>query len=89
MFKLYVDNRGWERLMTSNNESDIVNEMINVSNQTGLYEFFIIDRVNNTDNIYKRTRSEEDFIKYLEEFKALNPDFNRKKKKKAKTKTLK
>ena len=89
MFRLYVDNCGWEKVGISPNENEIVSTIIGYRNQFGSSHFIII---NHDDSIdcdipYKRISSEEDLKEYLLYCKERNIELVSKKKKK-KTKKL-
>jgi len=71
MFKLYGNvASGWKKIDIATNEKDIVDTMQVCHDKYKLFDFLIIQRKNNTDNIYKRTRTEEDYYEYLYEFKS-------------------
>lgn len=71
MFKLYGNvANSWKKIDVATDEKDIVDTMIVCHDKYKLFDFLIIQRENNTDNIYKRTRSEEDYCEYLYEFKS-------------------
>lgn len=70
MYKLYGNIAySWKKLDLSVDEKDIVDTMIICHNKFKLYDYLIINRENNTDMIYKRIRSEEEYIEYINEYK--------------------
>lgn len=69
MYKLYGDTHGWDKLIFSNYEEVIINKMIATSNEYHLYHYLIIERMEDTDYIYKRIDGEEDFKNYLLDYK--------------------
>jgi len=91
MFRLYVDNCGWEKVGISHKENEIVSTMIWYTNKFDLYRFMIInhdDRIN-SDIPYKLIGNENDFKEYLLDCKERNIELITSKKKKKKGKKLK
>lgn len=71
MFKLYGNIAyTWKKIDIATNEKDIVDTMIVCHDRYKLFDFMIIQRENNTDMIYKRTRTEEEYQEYLQDFKS-------------------
>ena len=91
MFKLYVENCGWEKLGVSPKENEIVSTMIGYSNQFEKYHFLIInhDESINTDIPYKLIKDEDNFKEYLLDCKERNIELVSKKKKKKQKKLSK
>ena len=91
MFRLYVDNCGWEKIGMSPKENEIVSTMIGYTNQFGLSRFMIInhDDSMDCDIPYKRISNEDDFKEYLLDCKERNIELNSKKKKKKQKKLSK
>lgn len=69
MFRLYVNVAGWKKADISVDEKDIVDTMIMGYEKHKLFDYMIIQRENETDMVYKRTRTEEEFKEYIQEFK--------------------
>lgn len=70
MFKLYGNIAySWKKLDMSVDEKDIVNTMIVCHDKYKIFDYMIINRQNDTDMIYKRIRSEEEYAGYLHEYK--------------------
>lgn len=69
MFRLYGNVAGWKKLDIATDERQIVSTMIDYSNKFNFYDYMIIERQQETDNIYKRIRNQEEFSSYLTEFK--------------------
>ena len=88
MFKLYVDNCGWEKIGISQSEGEIVSTMIGYTNQFATYHFLIINHIDeiNSDVPYKRISNEEEFKEYLLDCKERSIELVSKKKKKKKKK---
>ena len=86
MYRLYVNNGGWEKIGESRSENDILILLMDYNNQCEKYDYMIINHVEsiNTDLIYKRIRTEESFKEYLLDCKERNLELNSKKKKKKK-----
>lgn len=70
MFRLYVNVAGWKKADISVDEKDIVDTMIMGYEKHKLFDYMIIQRENETDMVYKRTRTEEEFKEYIQEFKS-------------------
>ena len=71
MYKLYGNIAySWKKIDISTNEKDIVDTMQICHDKFKLFDFMIILRQDNTDMIYKRTRSEEEYQEYMYEFKS-------------------
>lgn len=68
MFKLYGNVAGWKKLDIATDERQIVSTMIDYSNKFNFYDYMIIQREQETDTIYKRIRSQEEFSSYLVEY---------------------
>lgn len=69
MYKLYANVAGWKKVDISLDEKDIVDTMIKGYEKFKIFDYMIIKRENETDEVYKRTRTEEDFKEYLQDFK--------------------
>ena len=69
MFKLYGNVAGWKKIDIALDERQIVGTMIDFSNKFNFYDYMIIQRENDTDDIYKRIRNQEEFGAYLAEYK--------------------
>lgn len=69
MFKLYANVAGWTKVDMAVDERDIVDTMIKGYEKMKLFDYMIILREDNTDMIYKRTRTEEEFKEYIQEYK--------------------
>lgn len=70
MYKLYGDINRWVILIMHNNEEVIISKMIATSNIYHKYHYLIIERLDDTDYIYKRIDGEEEFKEYLLDYKA-------------------
>lgn len=70
MYKLYGDINRWVILIMHNNEEVIISKMIATSNIYHTYHYLIIERLDDTDYIYKRIDGEEEFKEYLLDYKA-------------------
>ena len=68
MYKLYGNVAGWKKLDIATDERQIVSTMIDYSNKFNFYDYMIIQREQETDMIYKRIRSQEEFSSYLVEY---------------------
>lgn len=70
MFKLYINAAGWQKVRTPfYNEQEVAQTMTQLVNKFHTYYFMIIERIDNTDDIKAITRSEEEYIEYLNEVK--------------------
>lgn len=69
MYRLYINTEGWKILNICKNEEEIINNLIEEHNKNKHNYFMIIKRFNDTDEIVTVTRSEEDIVEYLKEFK--------------------
>ena len=69
MYRLYLNSEGWKILNISRYEEEIVNCLIDEHNKNKHSYFMIIKCFNNTDEIVTITRSEDDIVNYLNEFK--------------------
>jgi len=77
MYKLYGDINRWVILIMHNNEEVIISKMIATSNVYHLYHYLIIERIEDTDYIYKRIDGEEDFKNYLLDYKERKKEDNK------------
>ena len=68
-FKLYGNVGNWQKLDQSPKEEYIVQTMLDYANKCRLYNFLIIERLDNTDFIHKRIFNEEEFRDYLVEYR--------------------
>jgi len=69
MYKLYGDINRWVILIMHNDEEVIISKMIATSNIYHTYHYLIIERLDDTDYIYKRIDGEEEFKEYLLDYK--------------------
>lgn len=69
MYRLYINSEGWKILNVCKNEEEIINDLIEDHNKNKHNYFMIIKCFNNTDEIVTITRSEEDIIEYLKQYK--------------------
>lgn len=90
MFKLYVDDCGWEKIGETPSEAEMVSTMIGYTNTFNVYRFVVIyhDEKMNCDIPYKSITNEDNFKKYLLDCKERNIKLVSKKKKKVKQKNL-
>ena len=66
MFKLYGNiESSWKKLDIAVDEKDIVNSMIDYSNKYGLYDYLVVQREKDFDDIYLRIRNKDEFETYL------------------------
>lgn len=72
MFKLYSCNDGWKKLDQSYCECDIVNTMIDYHDKYKLNDFMVIKRINGSDEFWARTRNEEEYQEYMQDFNLRN-----------------
>ncbi len=74
MFRLYGNIAGWRALDEKEKEKDIIETMIDYSNDTGIYDYFIT-KVRGERNTsykeapYKRIIGKKQFANYLEKYK--------------------
>ena len=76
MYKLYGDTHGWQKLIFSDYEEVIISKMIATSNVYHLYHYLIIERIEDTDYIYKRIDGVKDFENYLLDYKERKKEDN-------------
>lgn len=69
MYKLYGNVAGWKKLDIATDERQIVSTMIDYSNKFNFYDYMVIKRENNTDDIFLRVRNQEEFSSYMNEYK--------------------
>lgn len=69
MFRLYTTLGGYEYLDHSYDERGIVDTMIGYHDKFKMYDYLIVRRINNGDEVWARTRTEEEFKQYLQDFK--------------------
>lgn len=74
MYKLYGDINRWVILIMHNDEEIIISKMIATSNIYHTYHYLIIERLDDTDYIYKRIDGEEEFKEYLLDYKERQKD---------------
>lgn len=73
MYKLYGNVAGWRVLDISEKEKDIIDTIIDYSNDTGLYNYLITKAKGKGENYkeapYKRIIGKKQFANYLEKYK--------------------
>lgn len=75
MFKLYFNYNGWEKVGFYYTENDVIKDMQRIAKNYKRYYFMVIERLNNCDNIITSTRTEEEYLDYIEE---VNQKYNKK-----------
>lgn len=74
MFRLYGNISGWRALDEKEKEKDIIETMIDYSNDTGLYDYLITKTKGDRDtdykeSPYKRIIGKKQFANYLNKYK--------------------
>ena len=68
MYRLYGNIAGWKKLSIAVDEADIISDMIDYSNKFNFYDYLIIQRENDTDDIYLRIHNQDEFGSFLTKY---------------------
>ena len=65
MYRLYGNVAGWHLLDRCFNEVQLIETMTCISNRYNLYDYLVIEHLDNTDYPYKRIHNKEEFEELL------------------------